>query len=358
MSRASKLTPVEQRRNQIERELEKLKLPKNQKKAKDFKTPEAFENWQERQSRKFNELNEEIIILDNPTEYHEIPLAIAAAELGISLNEMIQIVREELIEISFDGEYREGNRITRDELARAIDVGAEELLRIADQSIEEIFEESIQFLHDANIEAAEKAYERMDKFDYQVNYQYSIAYGIGLELLRGDFDALKSSFWFRDSYDDKRLAATLQSLRRVVVGIKPADHLTAVIREQILAVADGVKEGVFDNAYYNYNSSQFFSQMDENQRHAMMFASVVMAAVDKYNLKTRLSKWNGFSSDPKNEKLEMIIRSAIYTILEAESTYHESPSSKLFVDKYVELFPKRWVPAERIAWVPKNKESV
>jgi hypothetical protein len=35
MSRASKLTPIEQRRNQIERELEKLKLPKNQKKASD-----------------------------------------------------------------------------------------------------------------------------------------------------------------------------------------------------------------------------------------------------------------------------------------------------------------------------------
>ncbi len=70
MRRASKLTPIEQRRNQIERELEKLQLPKNQKKSKDFKTPEAFENWRERQTRKFNELNEEIVILDDPTEYH------------------------------------------------------------------------------------------------------------------------------------------------------------------------------------------------------------------------------------------------------------------------------------------------
>ena len=356
MSRTSKLSPIEQRRNQIERELEKLKLPKNQKKAKDFKTSEAFENWQARQSRKFNELNEEIIILNDPTEYHEIPLAIAATELGISLNEMLQIVREELVEISFDGEYHEGDRINREELARAIEIGAGELLRIANQSIEEIFEESLQFLHDGNLQAAEKAYERMEKFDYQVNYQYSIAYGIGLELLRGDFDALKSSFWFRDSYDEMRLAATLKSLRRAVVGIKPADHLTAVIREQILAVADGVKEGIFDNAFYSYQSSQFFSQMDENQRHAMMIASVVLAAVNKYNLKTSMSKWNGFSSEPKAEKLEMIIRSAIYTILEAESTYHESPSSKLFVDKYVELFPKRWVPAERITLLPKNEK--
>jgi hypothetical protein len=169
MSRASKLTPIEQRRNQIEKEFEKLKLPKNQKKAKDFKTPDAFENWQERQARKFNELNEEIVILNNPIEYHEIPLAIAATELGVSLNEMLQIVKEELIETCFDGEYREGDRITREELARVIEIGAGELLRIANQSIEEIFDESIQFLHDGDLPAAEKAYERMEKFDYQVN---------------------------------------------------------------------------------------------------------------------------------------------------------------------------------------------
>lgn len=301
-------------------------------------------------------MSDKLIILDNPTDYHEIPLAIAALELGVSLSEMMQIVREDLVEISFNGEYREGARITREELARAIEIGAGELIRIADQSIEEIFEDSLHFLHAGDLKAAEKAYERMEKFDYQVNYHYSIALGIGLELLRGDFDALKSSFWFRDSYDEMRLAATLQSLRRVVVGIEPADNLTAVLREQILAVADGVKESNFDRAYYSYQSSQFFSQMDENQRHAMMIASVVLAAIDKYNVKTRLSKWNGFSSDPKSEKLEMIIRSAIYTILEAESTYHESPSSKLFVDKYVELFPKRWVPAERLALLPKNEK--
>jgi hypothetical protein len=96
--------------------------------------------------------------------------------------------------------------------------------------------------------------------------------------------------------------------------------------------------------------------MDENQRHAMMLASVVLTAIDRYNLKTRLNKWNGFSSDPKDEKLEMIIRSAIYTALEAESTYYESLSSKLFVDRYVEFFPKRWVPAERIALLPKNEK--
>jgi hypothetical protein len=83
---------------------------------------------------------------------------------------------------------------------------------------------------------------------------------------------------------------------------------------------------------------------------------VVLFAVKKYNFSKRLSKWDGYSSDPKDEEMEQVIRSAIYTALEAEDNYYDSPSSKLFVDKYVELFPKRWKPAEHITLLPKNQK--
>lgn len=99
MSRQPKQTPIEQRRGQIEKELEKLRLPKNQKTRRDFKSDENYENWKERQGVKFLQLNEELIILDNPTEYNEIPLAIAATELGVTLNEMLAIVNEELVDV-------------------------------------------------------------------------------------------------------------------------------------------------------------------------------------------------------------------------------------------------------------------
>jgi hypothetical protein len=357
MSRTPKQTPIEQRRAQIEKELEKLRLPKNQKTPRDFKTGDGFENWQERQATKLLELNEELIILDNPSDYNEIPLAIAATELGVTLNEMMQIVSEELVETSFDGEYRAGARITREELARAIEIGADEMVRIAEQSIEEIFEDAVQFLHARNIEAAEKAHERMNRFGYESSYQYWITCGIGIELLKGDYNGLSRSFWFVDSYDEIRLAATLDKLRRVVEGIKPANHLAAVVREQILAVAEGKKATPFDRTYSTWGSSEYFSQMDENQRHAMLFSSVVLSAVKKYNFSKRMRKWNGYSSDPKDEEMERVIRNAIYTALEAESTYYDSPSSKLFVDKFVELFPKRWKPAEHITLLPQNKKK-
>lgn len=354
MSRTPKQTPIEQRRGQIERELERLRLPKNQKTPKDFKSADGFENWQTKQGVKFLELNEELIILDNPTDYNEIPLAIAAMELGVTLNEMLQIISEELIETSFYGEYRAGARITREELARAIEIGADELVRVAEQPVEEVFEEGLQFLRDGNVEAAEKVLERIYKFDYSGRFQYSIAYSTALELLQGDYTSI--SFRFIISYSDTELPAILEALQRAVEVIKPVNHLAAVVREQILAVAEGKKETPFDRTYSGYESTEYFSQMDENQRHAMMLASVVLMAVEKYNFKKRMNKWDGYSSTPKDEEMERVIRNAIYTALEAESTYYDSPSSKLFVDKFVEFFPKRWTPAQRIVLLPKNEK--
>lgn len=354
MSRTPKQTPIEQRRSQIEKELEKLRLPKNQKTRRDFKSDENFENWKERQGVKFFELNEEFIILDNPTEYNEIPLAIAATELGVTLNEMLQIVNEELVETSFDGEYRAGGLITREELARAIEIGAEELVRIAEQSVEEVFEDGLQHLREGAVEAAEKVLERIYSFDYRSYLSYSIAYSTALELVKGDYSSI--SFRFITDYEDTELAAILGALRRAVEVITPADHLAAVVCEQILAVAEGKKKTPFDQTYSSWKSTEYFSQMDENQRHAMMLASVVLAAVEKYNFKKRMSKWSGWASGPKDEDFERVIRNAIYTALEAESTYYDSPTSKLFVDKYVELFPKRWTPAERIVLLPKNEK--
>jgi hypothetical protein len=355
MGRTSKQTPIEQRREQIERELEKLRLPKNQKTRKDFKSDENFENWQKKQGEKFFELNEELIILNNPSEYNEIPLAVAATELGVTLYEIISIVSEDLVETSFYGVYQAGARITREELARVIEIGAKELVRIAEQSIEEIFEDAIKFIHTGNLEAAEKTYERIEKFGYRTNLHYSLVCRIGIELIKKDYDDLKRSFWFVDSFDTIELASILEKLRRVVEGIKPTDHLGAVVCEQILAVADGKKLSPFDYGYFSSGGTEFFSQMDENQRHAMLLSSVVLTAVKKYNFSKRLRKWEGYSSDPKDEEMEQVIRSAIYTALESESTYYDSPSSKLFVDKYVELFPRRWKPAEQITLLPKNK---
>lgn len=363
MSRKAKLTPIEQRLNQIESELKRLRLPKNQKTPKDYKSEDGFENWQKKQALKLLELNEELLVLKGLPESIDddaIPVAVAANEIGITLNKLLNIIDEDLIEISFSGEYKAGARISRRELERALEIGGDELIRIAEQSIEEIFEDGVKFLHSGDIEAAEKAYERIEKFDFSTNLKYSISLEIGIELFKGDLDAVSQSFWFLDShhYNDIKLVGILEKLRYVVEGLKLEDYLSSIVKEQILAVTEGKKLDPFDTRYTSWNSTEYFSQMDKNQRHAMMITSVVLSAIKKFNFLKQMEKWHGYSHKPKDEELENVIKNAIYTILEAEDTYHESPTSKLFVDKFVEFFPKRWTPAERIKLLPKNNPKV
>jgi len=50
----------------------------------------------------------------------------------------------------------------------------------------------------------------------------------------------------------------------------------------------------------------------------------------------------------RQEEIERLISNAVYTAMEAESTYDESEAGRLFVDKYVELSPKWSKPPETI----------
>lgn len=356
MNSKIKKTPVEQRRGQIEKELEKLQLPKNQKTRRDFKSDEALETWKERHKKKLHELNEELIILDNPYEYNEVPLALAAEELGVSLDDIQAIVNEELIATSFNGEYRAGARVTREEIARAAQVGTEELLRIAYQSADDVFEETLEFMRAGDLARVEEAYERMESFSYESSWSYWEALEIALNLMRGNYEELKDAFRFR-YYNEEQIIAALKTIRRAVEVIEPADHLCAILKERILAVTDGKKATPFDSSYSSYEGTEFFSNMDENQRHSMFLTTVVMQSLEthKFNQWLRSSRQNK-TSELKKEELERMIRNAIYTALEAESTYYDSPSSKFFVDRFVELFPQRWVPAKRITLLPKNEK--
>lgn len=350
-------TPTEQRRAQIEKELDNLRLPKNQKIRKEFKSDENFENWKKKQGEKLLQLNEELIILNNPAEYDEIPLAVAAMELGVTLNEMLSIVSEDLVTTSSAGIYKAGARITREELARANEIGGQELVRIVNQDIDEIFTDAINFIINGNKEAAQKAYDRIEK-NYSGIDPHAFAAEFGIQLALGNYEEINYSLDFLARRDnDGELAAYLVPLKNITEALPPLEFMGEVIKEQISAVADGVKLSPFDRSYSSWESSEYFSQMDENQRHAMLLTNVVLSAIQKYNFWKYLSKWRGYSSSPKDEEMERVIRNAIYTALEAESTYYDSPSSKLFVDKHVEFLPKRWVPAQHISILPGNRKK-
>ncbi len=308
------------------------------------------------QGIKFFQLSEELIILDNPAEYNEIPLAVAGMELGISLNEILELVDCELIELSFIGEYKTGVRVTRDEIGRIIESDVQDLLRIARQDLNEIFSDGVVYLQKGEIDAAQKAYDRIDKH-YSCIDPHALALELGIQLCRENYDGVSESLDFIVRRNDEgKIVETLKLLKTVVEKLEPTDFLGKVMREQILAVAEGEKETPFDRTYSSYSSSEYFSQMDENQRHSMLLAIIVIKAIEKYKYTKWLNSSRWSSSDPKTEEIERVIRNAIYTALEAESTYYDSPSSKLFVDKYVDLLPKSWIPAEHTVLLPKNEK--
>src|SRR5215207_5557760 len=115
--RKSRRPPVAQRKEQITREIEKLDAEFEKKTHRQFKTEEGFENWRSRNREKITELREEQAVLDDLGRYNEIPLAIAAEELNLTLDEITLIAGDGLLEISTQTYYFSGSGITRSELA-------------------------------------------------------------------------------------------------------------------------------------------------------------------------------------------------------------------------------------------------
>lgn len=101
------------RRSQVEKEIAKIHEQNKKKSQRDYKSHEAFVAWQDRQQRKLDDLYGELAILDYPEGYYEIPLAVAASELGLTLSEVSEIAGERLLQLTYEGMYRLGSRITR-----------------------------------------------------------------------------------------------------------------------------------------------------------------------------------------------------------------------------------------------------
>jgi len=350
----SRRPPVAQRKEQIAREIEKLEAEYEKKTRRQFKTEEGFENWRSRNREKIAELKEERSVLDDPGPYNEIPLAIAAEELGLTLDDICSIAGDNLVEISTQTYFFAGSRITRSELARLHEVGAGLLLKLAHQEFDEIFEDAVRYFHVGDLEQAEKASKRMDG---RVTYsQHTWVCEIALDLLRGKYEEVVASVRYICKKDDLHDTAILTNLGRVLRGMKFKEHGAEVLREQILAITEGAKINPFDKGYWGHGK-QVGMNLDENQKHAMFLATAVTRALDRYKFAQRFKFYNSRTSEMREEEFEGVIKDALYTALQAESTYYESAASKMYVDKLVASLPIWWVPAEQISILPKRSES-
>jgi hypothetical protein len=345
-----KRDPLVQRRGQIEREIAKLHSPKNRKSRNDFKTDEAFANWQQTSQVKLDELYEESSILDFPEGYDEVPLAVAAVELDLGLSDMESIVAEGLIEASFEGHFSAGSRISRDELGRVIETGPGELLRRAQMEIPEIFLRAVAAFKEGNAAAARSAYERIERKDSCIN-PCALACEAGLQFLGERLQELQSTIDFIADRDFEDLPITLHALKSVLEAITPGSHTLSVVRQQLLAVANGEKDVPFRKTYSTDKATKFPSQMNENQNLSILLGDAVVESIKKYKFVKSIQSRGSYLTEPKEEELTRVVQNAIYTALEAYQSYNKSPSSKLYIDRLTDLNPKRRLPPELVSQV-------
>jgi hypothetical protein len=263
---------------------------------------------------------------------------------------MESIVAEGLIEASFEGHFSAGSRISRDELGRVIETGPGELLRRAQMEIPEIFLRAVAAFKEGNAAAARSAYERIERKDSCIN-PCALACEAGLQFLGERLQELQSTIDFIADRDFEDLPITLHALKSVLEAITPGSHTLSVVRQQLLAVANGEKDVPFRKTYSTDKATKFPSQMNENQNLSILLGDAVVESIKKYKFVKSIQSRGSYLTEPKEEELTRVVQNAIYTALEAYQSYNKSPSSKLYIDRLTDLNPKRRLPPELVSQV-------
>src|SRR4030095_4462734 len=138
---------------------------------------------------------DELSILNDPGEYDSLPAAVIAEELGLSIGVVESLIHCGEIEPTDTSDESKRDRVSRDELARGIEIGLGELLRLHEQDAAQVFEDALRHLQDGDMEAAEKAYRRIEVRESSIGH-YTMAYRIGLDLANGNFKDAQSDVDF------------------------------------------------------------------------------------------------------------------------------------------------------------------
>jgi hypothetical protein len=144
------------------------------------------------------ELESELSILDCPGEYDELPVAVVADELGLTSEQVRNLIRLGEIEASGKAAHE---RICRAELERVAVVGGPALLRLSAEEPADIFEQAVPQLQKGDLEAAQRAYRRLEARQGWRG-PHAPVFLVSLELATGDLDGALSSAKLIYEYED------------------------------------------------------------------------------------------------------------------------------------------------------------
>jgi hypothetical protein len=331
-----KKSAAEIRRGQIALQLERLRSRLASINSSQYADERTYRRELGRTHELISELEGELSMLDCPGEYAELPAAVVADELGLSREQVRGLVR--LGEIVATGRAAH-ERIPRRELEQITTVGPTELLRRGREESSEIFQQAVPCLQAGDLEAAERAYRRLEA---RLSWRgpYAPAFLVGLELAKGDLDGGLSSVRLIYEHEDLlQKMAVMSYLRRVLGDLRLNDAGAQELCGRILALADqGVDPGrVREGAKRKRPKAQ---DLNHIQWQAAYLSTSIMVELRRH---TRLKPYA--DSLALEQEVGPVIRDTLYTALYAEAFYDGDTSCRLYVDMMSGMIPKGQPPA-------------
>jgi cell division septum initiation protein DivIVA len=177
-----KRSAVEQRREQITAQVERLRQRLASRTRQDYSSDFHYERCVGQSTALIDELLAELSVLDDPGEYDQLPPAVVAEELGMTTAKVRLLIKGGEIMASGNPAHE---YVSREELAEACEAGVKELIRRLGQEADEIFEESITYLHKGQLLSSERACWRLMARESMVG-TFALPYETALLLARAD----------------------------------------------------------------------------------------------------------------------------------------------------------------------------
>jgi hypothetical protein len=330
---------VEKRRQQIGRELDRVRLRLAQKTAGRYPSEAAYKYQQRRARELVADLEGELSALECPGEFDELPGATVADEIGLTSCQVRNLIKSGEIEATGNAGHE---RISRAEMERIGDLGVTELLRLSRQESTEIFDETVPYLQNGNLELSGRAYRRLNARGAWRG-PHAPAFLVGLEVAKGEFDnALFSVKLIHKMTNPLEREATTACLEGLLRGMRLECVDAQTFAQQLLTVVKGnpAKGGIFNKIA----PEQRDEKIKGLQQRALYLATAIDRELRKYQPR-RVDIEHKLSSALPTRKFNLLLRSALYTALYAESTHEESAASKMYIETIQSTMPTKYRPA-------------
>lgn len=318
---SKKRSAIEQRKEKVSAQIAHLRKQLTSKTRKDFTTDFRYSVWIKQSNTLIEELLQELSILEEPGEYNELPVAVIAEELGLSFEQIRQLIK--IGEIEAIGK-RAHERVNRKELERLARLGADGILKQSREKVEDIFRQAVSQVRSSDVTSTERSYRRL-KARQSIIGNYTLATEIAIQLVQGMYEEAERviKFILHHKLSDSIMIGTYLGEFLQNVSFKNQRAKTNVLR---------VLKQFFDNEV----RETIVRSEDPNNLEltAMYITTVVRNSVEKAITPSL--------SPSERTDFYQLIKDSVFSALYAEAHKDTSLQCQLFVLSANQVIPTYW----------------